>query len=361
MRALELFSGCGGAALGLSRAGFSHLACVEWDRAAAATLREAGFPVIHGDVRAVDYRPFVGRTDLLWASPPCQAGSTAGKRRGAHDERNGWPWTWSVIDEVRPTWFLAENVLGWTYHHKGCSRQGRDLSCIGCYWNNTILPTLRQRFAFVGSWTLNAAHYGTPQQRRRVILWAGPLPLPVETPPPTHLDPDMGELPDGVRPWVTMEDAIGETLNRDSCETRHCYPCDGTHGRACTEPERIDKPAPTLTVGDSRGTRANAVANWSFHGGPDRASDAAFLIAGIRQISLQEGLILQGFPTDWPLQGNKGEQYRQIGNAVPPQMAQVAGRVVAFAEAVRRRLGPVDQVALAGVLRSSGQTLPVLG
>ncbi|MFT5680561.1 MAG: DNA (cytosine-5)-methyltransferase 1, partial [Myxococcota bacterium] len=164
-RVLELFSGCGGAALGLHRAGLQHHACVEYDPHAAATLAAAGLPAIHGDVRTVNYDPYVGNTDLLWASPPCQAGSTAGKRKGSDDDRNGWPWTMDVIDAVRPTWFLAENVLGWTYHKQGCNRKSRGLSCIGCYWERWILPELRRRFAFVGWWRVNAADYGTPQHR----------------------------------------------------------------------------------------------------------------------------------------------------------------------------------------------------
>jgi len=356
---LELFSGCGGAALGLARAGWEHLACIERDDAAAETLAAAGLPVLHADVRDVHYRPFAGRTDLLWASPPCQAGSTAGKRRGVNDDRNGWPWTLDVIDTVKPTWFLAENVLGWTYHRKGCDRRGHDLTCTGCYWSGWLFPQLRQRFPFVGSWVMNAADYGTPQHRRRVILWAGPLPLSQSPPAPSHADTDVRTLGPGEQPWVSMAESVGDTLNRQSCDWRRCYPCDGTHGRACTESDRIARPSPALTASESRGTRANAKAGWSFNGGPDRASDAAFLIAGIRRVSLDEALTLQGFPPDWPMRGGIGDQYRQLGNAVPPQLSEAAGRAIAIAEQVRRRLEHHDLPAMTRALHASGQTLPV--
>jgi site-specific DNA-cytosine methylase len=79
-----------------------------------------------------------------------------------------------------------------------------------------------------------------------------------------------------------------------------------------------------------KGTRAHAP-DWTFHGGPDRASDAAFLAAGVRRIEVAEGLRLQGLPDDWPLQGTREEQYRQVGNAVPPVLAEAVGRAVAVA------------------------------
>ena len=75
-------------------------------------------PVVCADVREVDYSPHRG-IDLLWASPPCQAWSSAGKRLGASDtERNGWPWTWEIVDQVAPQW-LVEYVLVQSHHFIG--------------------------------------------------------------------------------------------------------------------------------------------------------------------------------------------------------------------------------------------------
>ena len=83
---------------------------------------------------------------------------------------------------------------------------------------------------------------------------------------------------------MSVREAVGATLlAEDTCDLRACYPCDGSHGRACTEPWRADRPAPTVTTTEVKGTRAHAP-SWSFHGGPDRASDAAFLVAGVRRI-----------------------------------------------------------------------------
>jgi DNA (cytosine-5)-methyltransferase 1 len=327
---LDLFAGCGGAALGLRRAGWTTLACIERDEAAAGTLTAAGFPVLRSDVREVDWSAFAGRADLLWASPPCQPGSTAGRRLAARDPRDGWPWTFDALDAVRPSWFLAENVLGWTYHADACARDGAAGGCAGCAWEQTIVPAVRARFAFSGAWRLDAADFGAPQHRRRVILWGGPVPL--RAPTPTHGDPDDEDNAlRGLAPWRTVRDAIGDTLLADdACEERACYPCDGSHGRACAEPWRAARPAPTVTTTEVKGTRAHAP-DWTFHGGPDRASDAAFLAAGVRRIEVAEGLRLQGLPDDWPLQGTREEQYRQVGNAVPPVLAEAVGRAVAVA------------------------------
>lgn len=161
MRALELFAGTGGASLGLHRAGFSHVACIERSASAAATLRAAGFPTIETDVRAVDFTAWCERVDLLWASPPCQPGSTAGSRRGPDDERDGWTATLVAIDACRPTWFLAENVMGWTYHADLCG--GDHGACPACHLSR-VTAELARRFPFTGVWRLGAADFGVPKR-----------------------------------------------------------------------------------------------------------------------------------------------------------------------------------------------------
>jgi DNA (cytosine-5)-methyltransferase 1 len=333
-RVLELFAGAGGAAFGLHRSGWKHAACVEFDRAAAATLAAADFPVLCADVRTADWTPWMGQIELLWASPPCQPGSTAGRRKGSQDSRDGWPSTWQAVDAIRPTWFIAENVLGWTYHSASCSKRSPAPDCVGCSWEQQVTGALAKRFAHAGVWLLNAADFGTPQHRRRVFLWGGPAPL--QAPTQTHADPAaLGTR----KPWISVGEAIGTTLLAPkACTQRACYPCDGAFGRACTEPWRRDRPAPTVTTTEVKGTRAHAPA-WSFNGGPDRASDMAFLVAGVRRITVEEGLALQGMPAAWPLQGSIEEQYRQVGNLVPPQLSRAIGTAVLQAHLHPAHLG----------------------
>jgi DNA (cytosine-5)-methyltransferase 1 len=342
MKAIELFAGAGGAALGLEAAGFEHLALCEWDPDACATLRAAGLgPVVEGDVRDLDaIEAVAGPTcDLLWSSFPCQAFSTAGKRLGAADGRNGWPWSVDAIDHFKPSWFLGENVRGLLMHRGDCTARGGQLGifgtappedCPGCYFERRILPDLRARFEHVGWWLLDAADYGVPQHRRRVILWAGPA--PVVKPVPTH-------APARALPWVSMGEALGWTA-----EQRARWPgpsptvsavgeCKGSG--AGGHPEKVQRasdalwlatrrlwhgPAPTISTGGEYGGRGVIASR------ADRAAiDSAF---GRRRLTVEECAILQDFPPDHPWQGNSQARYRQVGNAVPPTLARVVGEAV---------------------------------
>ena len=434
MTGLELFAGALGAGLGLHRADVDVLAHVEWDQHAAATARTVvaaglvGGEVIEGDVREVDLRPFAG-VDLMWASFPCQAFSTAGKRLGAQDERNGWPWTVDALDVVEPEWFIGENVTG-LLSHSG-EHCGDPQLCPGCYTHRVILPQLRERFAWVDAWTLDAADVGVPQHRRRVFLVAGPG--PVKPPRATHGKPS-GQvgLFRSLKPWRTVREALGlggggevgsglkgsqwstdrpsptvrdgngtsgiyivaagetgETGEGRPSDLVHPAPTIGTkgtayfvgcpldkpsptisaggtrsggggepianresrealeqalnreggvlEGRAGSEPERLDMPSPTVTAQEVKGTRASKSSGYTFHGGPDRASDGLFLATGRRRLTTAECALLQDFPADWPWQGTKTAIYRQIGNAVPPTLAEVVARQVVRAAQARRK------------------------
>ena len=113
LTSIELCAGAGGQALGLEKAGFSHQALVEIDKAACSTLK-LNLPhwhVIEGDIAAVDGRRFKG-IDLLAGGLPCPPFSVAGKQLGQADERNLFPEAIRLVDEIRPKAILIENVRG---------------------------------------------------------------------------------------------------------------------------------------------------------------------------------------------------------------------------------------------------------
>jgi DNA (cytosine-5)-methyltransferase 1 len=117
MKAIELFAGAGGMALGTSFAGFDHTAVVEWDQNACDTLRSnikgggVKWPVHQTDVRLFDFDQFQG-VDLLAGGPPCQPFSIGGKHQGQNDHRNLFPEAIRAIRETRPKAVMIENVKG---------------------------------------------------------------------------------------------------------------------------------------------------------------------------------------------------------------------------------------------------------
>ena len=163
-------------------------------------------------------------------------------------------------------------MRGLLLHTGGCTFAGGQeglfsrpdpAKCPGCYFERVILPDLRARFEHVGWWLLDAADYGVPQHRRRVILWAGPRPL--TEPAPTH-------GPGRALPWVSMGEALG--LGGEWVPMR-------------TGSQDVGKPAiplqdPSTAIATSTGKAPweTAGASWLAHSTPPSPlSDAAALAA----------------------------------------------------------------------------------
>lgn len=392
MRCLTLFAGAGGADVGLADAGIEHALSVEWDEDAAATSRAAGFPCVTGDVRDLTLCEGVDDIDLLWSSFPCQDFSTAGKRAGAKGDRNGWPWTIDVLEHLRAQgnpvpWLIAENVRGLTMHLGDCpTRTGEaqtDLeACPRCYLDGVIMVELLERFAWAEWRILDAADYGVPQRRRRIIIVAGPR--AIEWPEPTHSGEALaaakwvsgsywqefaGAEPIGtpsaqearwlvehrqqglfgapprfkLKPWRTVRQALGLGGTISSGDPRHALE------KRNQRPWPTDEPClPVTTKGNQylsmvmeieSGNKSNVARG---HGikpidGPSDAiqtEGGAMLRRGDtrRRLTVRECATLQDFPQGYPWQGNKTAQYRQVGNAVPPRLAQVVAQAVIKAD-----------------------------
>ncbi len=162
MNELALFAGAGGGLLGSRLLGWRTVCAVERDpyRQAVLLARQQDgcldpFP-IWDDVRTFDGRPWRGIVDVVTAGFPCQPFSVAGKRRGADDERNGWPDTIRIIREVGPRFALLENVPGLLAHE----------------YARTIFGDLAEA-GFDAEWTvLGADDVGAPHRRKRLWILA---------------------------------------------------------------------------------------------------------------------------------------------------------------------------------------------
>ena len=118
---MDLFVGAGGLALGTARAGFQHVAVLDWDRNSCTTLRRnkadgvdhvRDWDIVEGDVRNRDFKKYEGRVHLVSGGPPCQPFSIGGKHLGHTDDRNLFPAAIRAIRDIQPKGFMFENVKG---------------------------------------------------------------------------------------------------------------------------------------------------------------------------------------------------------------------------------------------------------
>ena len=184
---VELFSGCGGLALGISRAGFKHLAMVERDFDAFATVTHnatAGvehvvdWPYTRQDVCGIDWQPFKGAT-VVAGGPPCQPFGIGGKAPGSDDSRESWPEAVRAVRDIEPAVFAFENVFGllrerfedyvaWvkaSLERPYLPRRGAESH------EEHLKRLLRQpkRYEVIIQ-SVNAAEFGAPQNRRHILF-----------------------------------------------------------------------------------------------------------------------------------------------------------------------------------------------
>lgn len=229
MRALDLFAGPGGWDVGAGGLGIQPLG-VEYDDDACATRKAAGHPTLQGDVAALDPRHVLDEwagvegadLDLLIASPPCQAWSMAGHRKGEEDIESVYALTDHLVDAngwAEPEWAdersrLVTEPLRWTLALRPSLIALEQVPPVIDYWRRVELIL---RDLGYSTWTgvLSAERYGVPQTRKRAILLAS-LVGPVEPPRPTHQRYVPGEPPRAeltlegeILPWVSMSEALG--------------------------------------------------------------------------------------------------------------------------------------------------------
>lgn len=304
---LSLFTGGGGLDIGLEMAGLETVVCVDNDSESCKTLRfnRPEWHVYEGDVRAFDPK---GKFDLVVGGPPCQGFSTAGK--GNPDDPRNFLWReyFRIVEKVRPLALLLENVAGMANkknsHHL-----------------NEFIAHLEQLGYSVSYGILNAADFGVPQERKRLILLAG-LGWKPELPTPTHSASK-----------ISAKEAIGDLVKIAKRSTINHEPNDHAphvveRWRGLAEGEvdpnyrrgRIysDRPSPTIRAGGGHGPRGDHLAG--FH------PPIHYKLP--RQLTVRESARIQSFPDEWVFQGSKTAQGRQVGNAVPPLLARAIGETL---------------------------------
>jgi DNA (cytosine-5)-methyltransferase 1 len=323
IQAIDLFSGPGGLSLGMQAAGVDILACVEKRRDAVDTFASHTPDAHHfdSDIREINFTPFRGQVDLLFGGPPCQPFSTGGLRRGKADARNMFPEYLRALDEIQPTAFLAENVPGLITK----SRIHNFME---------LLSEFEQRGYKVAWKVVLASDYGVPQKRRRLIMVGfrdGEFLFPRATHGPRTNRPHiptssvvskaepLGEVPDCPVIYAKFPDP------RRSPYAGHVYNGGG---------RPIDLDAPCHTILASAGgykthwvDTLNIAPEYSAHlmaGGKPREGS----VPGARRLTIQESALIQTFPADMKFAGSRSSQYTQIGDAVPPMLAEALGRAL---------------------------------
>jgi DNA (cytosine-5)-methyltransferase 1 len=359
-RAIELFAGGGGLALGLEVAGFETAALNEMDHDACDTLRRnrPSWNVIEGDVSTLDFTGFEA-IDLVSGGFPCQAFSYAGNRAGFEDARGTLFFEFArVIRETQAKVFLGENVRGLLTHDSG-----RTLEVIKSVISDIGYTLVKPRI-------LKALFYRVPQKRERLALvgirndlatrlekftWPsvagrvytlrdalckGEL-FDCDVPPsagvsyPEHKAKIIAKVPPGGY-WRDLPDALQREYLKGSYHLEG-----GKTGMA----RRLswDEPSLTLTCAPAQNQtgRCHPVET--------------------RPLTIREYARIQTFPDEWVFCGSTMSQYKQIGNAVPVNLAAALGRsIVAFLNEIEAN-APAATVSLPLVAKATQAVKPRKG
>lgn len=373
MQSIELFAGAGGLGLGSDLAGAKPELIVERDRWCCATIRRnrtgssLDWPEpFEGDIRSVDFRAHEGKVDLITGGPPCQPFSLGGKHKAHDDHRDMWSEAVRAVRETKPRAFIFENVKGLT--RSSFSAYFSYITLQLTYpeiiltdteaWPEHLARLERHhssgqhsglQYQVIPPRVLNAANYGVPQRRERVFFigfrndicanWSFPKEthsleslqyhqsdrgaywdihsIPRHDRMPNR--PVKGGLNAALLPWKTVRDMFVDLPdpehNPHAAENyfNHRY-----QSGARTYPGHtgspIDLPAKALKAG--------------VHGVPGGENMMVRDDGSVRYFTVRESARLQTFPDSFRIEGSWSEAMRQLGNAVPVELARVVTRSV---------------------------------
>ncbi len=324
-KSIELFSGAGGLAIGLEKAGLDCVLLNEIDADACKTLKlnRPKWNIIHDDVRNLQFEKYAGKVDVLTGGFPCQAFSYAGKRLGFEDARGTLFYEYArAVKEVRPLIAIGENVRGLLSHDNGKTLGGM-ISILDELGYKVLQPRLmkaifhnvpqkRERLLIVAIRKDAEIHFEFPAPQGKILtvkdaLKAGKL-YPCDVPEsdgqkyPKAKHDVMKLVPPGGY-WRDLPVNIQKKYMKNSF-----YLSGGKTGMA----RRMswDEPCLTLTCAPAQ--------NQTERCHPEET----------RPFTVREYARIQTFPDAWQFCGSLGSQYKQIGNAVPVNLAFAIGQQI---------------------------------
>ncbi|MBQ0867866.1 DNA cytosine methyltransferase [Streptomyces smyrnaeus] len=355
LTSVEICAGAGGQAIGLHQAGFRHLALVEIDEYACATLKQnvghdaewEGCEVLQEDLKDFDPRRLItalsgsgkqkdgllheeGRLDLLAGGVPCPPFSVAGHGLGRDDERDLFPAMLDLVDNFKPRAVLIENVRG-ILHEKFDAYRAEILDRLG-----------EMGYVVCGWRLLESCDYGVPQLRPRAVLIAihkNDMAKNEQFPWPIGVTGPSADLFKAIQPEMARRrDLLMEKFPARDVEIKAAY--DNWEKKA----KKGARVAPTLVGGSKKhggadlgpnrakkswlnfGVNAMGVANE-----PEDVQDLDrdFLRPQGPMLTVRQTARVQSFPADWVFAGGKTAKYRQVGNAFPPPVAKALGLAIA--------------------------------
>ena len=329
MKSIELFAGAGGLALGVERAGFDHIGLIEFDKAAAETLKKnrPEWNVIWDDIANIscldleDYFNIKkGELALLSGGAPCQAFSYAGKSLGLEDTRGTLFYHYAIfLQKLQPKMFLFENVRGLLTHDGGKTYQ-------------TIKNVFEDAGYTIQYAVLNAWDYGVAQKRERLITIGIRNDL-VDTvsftfPKKHDYKPVLGDI------LVDVPESVGARYSQKKEEIYKLVP-PGGYWRDI--PEEIAKEY-MKSCWDMGGGRTGILRRMSMDepsltvltSPSQKQTDRCHPIEP-RPFTVRENARCQSFPDEWEFCGTVGDQYKQVGNAVPVNLGYEIAKEIAKA------------------------------
>lgn len=321
---VELFAGGGGLAIGMEQAGFHSIFLNELDKYACKTLKHnrPNWNVVEGDIANVDFSIIKEPVDILTGGFPCQAFSYAGKSLGFEDTRGTLFFEMArAIKELKPKVFMAENVKALRSHDDGKTL-------------NTIKSVISELgYNLVDPCVLKAIFYKVPQKRERLILVAIRNDL---------FDQVTFHWPSPYKRIMTLRDAFyaGDLYETDVPESPgQQYPQrkkeimdkvpQGGYWRDLSDALQREYMQKSYFLGGGKTGMARRLSLYepslTLTTSPAQKQTERCHPLETRPLQIREYARIQTFPDNWEFKGSKNAAYKQIGNAVPVNMARAIG------------------------------------